>query len=579
MWLTAAILSSVFAGLTAILAKCGIKKTDSDIATAMRTVVVLAFSWLMVFVVGSAKTITQINSSSLLFLILSGAATGASWMCYFKALSIGDVNKVVPIDKSSTILSVLLAIICFGETEHLLIKLISTFMLGAGIILMVEKKKNSNEVIDNTYILYAIGSAVFAALTSILGKVGITGVESNLGTAIRTVVVLIMAWAIVFMKGKQSQLRHLDKKELIFLFFSGIATGASWLCYYYAIQNGVVSIVVPIDKMSILNGIQDMYAGVIENHNRNELLVSDALKLVQEGRTPILLTERKEHAVLLAGCLSDQVQNVFLLIGSEKQKDKREKLAALQNVPDDENVVVVATGKYIGEGFDSPRLDTLLLAMPISWKGTLAQYAGRLHRNYKGKQEVRIYDYVDIHVPTLERMYHKRLKGYAELGYQVKFGAADQAVSVIYDGYSSMLPFEQDLDDAARSVVIVSPYLQKGRIVKLLPSLQKAIASGVKIEIHTRTADSRELSNQESVYEAIEMMEQTGIVVHTHKELNQRYAVVDESIVWYGGVDFLAFGRKDTDVLRFKNPDIAGEFLSLSGHAEGEQLVMEDVSM
>ena len=252
MWLVAAILSSVFAGLTAILAKCGIKKTDSDIATAIRTVVVLVFSWLMVFVAGSARTITQINASSLLFLILSGAATGASWICYFKALSIGDVNKVVPIDKSSTILSVLLAIICFGETEHLLMKLISTLMLGIGIILMVEKKKNSREITDNTYIFYAIGSAVFAALTSILGKIGITGVESNLGTAIRTVVVLIMAWVIVFMKGKQSQLRHLDKKELLFLFFSGIATGASWLCYYYAIQNGVVSIVVPIDKMSIL---------------------------------------------------------------------------------------------------------------------------------------------------------------------------------------------------------------------------------------------------------------------------------------------------------------------------------------
>ena len=252
MWLVAAILSSVFAGLTAILAKCGIKKTDSDIATAIRTVVVLVFSWLMVFVAGSARTLTQINASSLLFLILSGAATGASWMCYFKALTIGDVNKVVPIDKSSTILSVLLAIICFGETEHLLMKLISTLMLGVGIILMVEKKKNSREITDNTYIFYAIGSAVFAALTSILGKVGIVGVESNLGTAIRTVVVLIMAWVIVFMKGKQSQLRHLDKKELLFLFFSGIATGVSWLCYYYAIQNGVVSIVVPIDKMSIL---------------------------------------------------------------------------------------------------------------------------------------------------------------------------------------------------------------------------------------------------------------------------------------------------------------------------------------
>lgn len=165
----------------------------------------------------------------------------------------------MPIDKSSTILSVLLAIICFGETEHLLIKLISTALLGIGILLMVEKKAQGNEVTDRSYILYAIGSAVFAALTSILGKMGITGVESNLGTAIRTVVVLIMAWVIVFMKGKQSQLRHLDQKELIFLFFSGIATGASWLCYYYAIQNGVVSIVVPIDKMSILLTIAFSY--------------------------------------------------------------------------------------------------------------------------------------------------------------------------------------------------------------------------------------------------------------------------------------------------------------------------------
>lgn len=259
MWLAAAILSSVFAGLTAILAKCGIKKTDSDVATAIRTVIVLIFSWLMVFVVGSAGTITQISSRSLLFLVLSGAATGASWICYFKALSLGDVNKVVPIDKSSTILSVLLAIICFGETEHLLIKLISTALLGIGILLMVEKKAQGNEVTDRSYILYAIGSALFAALTSILGKMGITGVESNLGTAIRTVVVLIMAWVIVFMKGKQSQLRHLDQKELIFLFFSGIATGASWLCYYYAIQNGVVSIVVPIDKMSILLTIAFSY--------------------------------------------------------------------------------------------------------------------------------------------------------------------------------------------------------------------------------------------------------------------------------------------------------------------------------
>ena len=185
-------------------------------------------------------------------MILSGAATGASWICYFKALSIGDVNKVVPIDKSSTVLSVLLAILLFHETEHLAVKLISTVLLGVGIILMVEKKKSEQKVSGNTYILYAIGSAVFAALTSILAKVGITGVESNLGTAIRTIVVLVMAWLLVLIKKKTPQLKQLDKKELGFIELSGIATGASWLCYYYAIQNGIVNVVVPIDKMSLL---------------------------------------------------------------------------------------------------------------------------------------------------------------------------------------------------------------------------------------------------------------------------------------------------------------------------------------
>jgi len=252
MWLLAAVFSAVFAGLTAILAKCGIKKTDSDVATAIRTIVVLAFSWVMVFVVGSAGTITKIEPRSFLFLILSGLATGASWICYFKALSLGDVNKVVPIDKSSTILSVLLAIICFGETENLAVKLICTAVLAAGIFLMVEKKPNEQKSTDDKWIMYAALSAIFAALTSILAKVGITGVESNLGTALRTGVVLIMAWVIVFMRGKQTELRRLDRKELLFIALSGLATGGSWLCYYYAIQNGMVSVVVPIDKMSIL---------------------------------------------------------------------------------------------------------------------------------------------------------------------------------------------------------------------------------------------------------------------------------------------------------------------------------------
>ena len=251
-WILAAVLSAVFAGLTSILAKCGIKKTDSDLATALRTVVVLIFSWIMVFVVGSQATIADIQPTSLLFLILSGLATGASWICYFKALSMGDVNKVVPIDKSSTILTVLLAIICFGETSNLAVKLIATLILAVGIFLMVEKKSTAQKATGKSWMVYAVLSAVFAALTSILAKVGISGVESNLGTAIRTCVVLVLSWSIVFARKKHTGIKSLDKKELIFIALSGVATGASWLFYYYAIGHGDVSVVVPIDKLSIL---------------------------------------------------------------------------------------------------------------------------------------------------------------------------------------------------------------------------------------------------------------------------------------------------------------------------------------
>ena len=252
IWIVAAVFSAIFAGLTSILAKCGIKKTDSDLATALRTIVVLVFAGVMVFVVGSQGTIADIPQRSLIFLILSGLATGASWICYFKALSMGDVNKVVPIDKSSTILSVLLAIICFGETSNLAIKLIATVILGAGIFLMVEKMRNAQAAEGRSWMVYAILAAFFAALTSILAKVGVSGVESNLGTAIRTAVVLIISWIIVFVRKKHVGISSIDKKELLFICLSGIATGASWLCYYYALGHGDVSIVVPIDKLSIL---------------------------------------------------------------------------------------------------------------------------------------------------------------------------------------------------------------------------------------------------------------------------------------------------------------------------------------
>ncbi len=255
MWMIMAVLSALFAGITSVLAKCGIKKTDPDVATALRTVVVLAFSWIMVFVVGSLNDIRDIGTKSLIFLILSGIATGASWLCYFKALSVGNINKVVPIDKSSTILSILLAILLFDETNHLAVKLICTAVLAAGIFLMIEKKDDSEKQTRKIWMPYAVASAVFAALTSILGKLGIENVESNLGTAIRTAVVLVMAWLVVLVKGKQSLIKAIDKKELGFIALSGVATGSSWLCYYYAIQNGIVSVVVPIDKLSIIVSI------------------------------------------------------------------------------------------------------------------------------------------------------------------------------------------------------------------------------------------------------------------------------------------------------------------------------------
>ena len=252
MWLFMAVLSAVFAGVTSILAKCGIKKTDSDVATALRTVVVLAFSWLMVAVTGSYTPLGQLETRSLVFLILSGLATGASWICYFKALSIGNVNQVVPVDKSSTVLTVLLAVVLFHETANLAVKLVGTALLAVGIYLMVEKKPAQEKKAARGWLVYAVGSAVFAALTSILAKLGVRDVASNLATAIRTGVVLVMAWAIVLMRGKGPQLKSLDGRELGFIALSGLATGASWLCYYYAIQHGKVSVVVPIDKMSIV---------------------------------------------------------------------------------------------------------------------------------------------------------------------------------------------------------------------------------------------------------------------------------------------------------------------------------------
>lgn len=253
MWLLYAFASAVFAGITAILAKIGIKNTDSNLATAVRTVVILIFSWLMVFIAGSQNMIPALNSRTLLFLVLSGLATGASWLCYFKALQLGDVNKVTPIDKSGIILTMLLAFIILGEPITVF-KAVSMIAIGTGTYLMIEFKKNMESKAGKNikWMLYAVFSAVFASLTAILGKIGIEGIESNLGTAIRTVVVLLMAWLVVFVLKKQDGLKKIDKKSWIFICLSGITTGLSWLCYYKALQEGQASIVVPIDKLSIV---------------------------------------------------------------------------------------------------------------------------------------------------------------------------------------------------------------------------------------------------------------------------------------------------------------------------------------
>lgn len=252
MWLFFALGSAFFAGITAVLAKIGIEHVNSTLATALRTVVVLAFSWLMVFVVGSQGGIAQISGTTLLFLMLSGLSTGASWLCYFKALQLGDVNKVAPIDKSSTVLTILLAFIFLGEPVSIP-QALGVVGIGVGTLLMIAKKEvKDGKPHSKAWLVYAFLSAVFASLTSIFGKIGVENVESNLGTAIRTIVVLVMAWVMVFVTGEQKGIRSIGKKSWVFLFLSGITTGLSWLCYYRALQDGPASVVVPIDKLSIL---------------------------------------------------------------------------------------------------------------------------------------------------------------------------------------------------------------------------------------------------------------------------------------------------------------------------------------
>lgn len=285
MWVLLAMGSAFFAGITAILAKCGIRKTDSTVATAVRTIVVLAMSFLMVLLVGSIPTIGTISWKSWLFLILSGLSTGASWLYYFRALQLGDVNKVVPIDKSSTILTMLLAMLFLGESITWL-KVLCMAAIAVGTYLMIDRKQSVSKKTSKAWVIYAVLSAIFAAATSILGKVGIHDVESNLGTMLRTAVVLGMAWMMVFVTGKRKMVFQTTKKELVFISLSGLATGASWLCYYKALQMGPASVVVPIDKLSILVTIAFSYFVLREKLSWKSL---GGLALIVSGTLALLL--------------------------------------------------------------------------------------------------------------------------------------------------------------------------------------------------------------------------------------------------------------------------------------------------
>ena len=309
--------------------------------------------------------------------------------------------------------------------------------------------------------------------------------------------------------------------------------------------------------------IQELYSRICLNSSRNSRIVQDVSASLQEGRTPIILTERKEHAMMLAESLAGICEHTILLMGSHSQKEKREKLEQLNGIPSEEPFVIVATGKYVGEGFDEPRLDTLFLAMPIAWKGTLAQYVGRLNRSIEGKREVLVYDYVDIHIRVLERMYQKRLRGYAELGYIAKGSRADNQVGIIFDTKSFYEPFSRDMENIEQEALIISPFMRKIRVNNIISLLSDPISRKANITVMTRPSEDYKLSNQPGIAMLIGKLKDAGITVITKSGIHQKYAVFDQRVVWYGSINFLSFGHAEESIMRFENLDIAGELLSM----------------
>jgi superfamily II DNA or RNA helicase len=312
------------------------------------------------------------------------------------------------------------------------------------------------------------------------------------------------------------------------------------------------------------SSIQDIYREICENNIRNQMIVRDICETVQAGRTPIVLTELKEHALRLSDMLNGFCKNTIVLLGSDSTKEKRLKMEQLKSIPPNEPLIIVATGKYVGEGFDEPRLDTLFLAMPIAWKGTLAQYVGRLHRNYEGKSEVQVYDYVDVHVKVLERMYHKRLRGYAELGYAAKSGGKDDKIDVIFDAKSFYASFAKDIENAACDLLIISPFMRKARVRSFMNLLSVPLSKKATVTIITRPPEDYKINEQPTVTAIIDELKSAGINIMTQSGIYQKYTVIDKAIVWFGSINFLSFSSSEESIMRFENTDIAGELLDIS---------------
>lgn len=309
-------------------------------------------------------------------------------------------------------------------------------------------------------------------------------------------------------------------------------------------------------------GIAAIYKDLAESEVRNDHIVKDVAKVLENDRTPIVLTERREHVLLLADKLANHCKNVITLFGTASAKLRRETMEKSHAIPTDEPLVIIATGKYVGEGFDYPRLDTLFLALPIAWKGKVAQYAGRLHRNYPGKNEVQIYDYVDVHVPVLENMYQKRLKGYAAIGYKIKIEGVSQVnPDLIYDGKSFYPVFSEDVRTAKSEILIVSPFMRKSRITQILRLLSEAMLNHAKVVIVTRPSEDFPEKDQKSVVENIQRLESYGIEVRQRAGFHQKFTVIDGQIVWYGSVNFLSFGTAEESIMRFTSHDIAGQLM------------------